>query len=95
VPQGTPWELAFHNAVIQVHEYFIGAVPGVKVWRWVFIEVHVDDNTKNLLISGITGSSRLMCCSFDAERVIIWCAKYRTVSSGYYTAIVVEYNLRS
>src|SRR5215471_5147147 len=25
---------------------FIGAVPGVKVWRRVFIEVHVDDNTQ-------------------------------------------------
>ena len=30
-----------------------------------------------------------------AQRVIIRCTRYRTVSSGYYTATVGEYNLQS
>ncbi len=66
VPQGTPWKPAFHNAVVQVHKYFIGAIFGMKMSRRVFIEVHVEIIPKNLLISGSTGSSMTTYCSFDA-----------------------------
>src|SRR5213594_2281555 len=45
--------------------------------------------------SPVEGVGKKTSVQVLSSLLIIQCARYRTVSSGYYTATVVEYNLRS